>query len=64
MRLAEGTAAGHPGFHIILLMSLQRHIAAADRYDAVRQLQKLQDMLGIAQNLLQHLLRSLRIILA
>ncbi|MNT76208.1 hypothetical protein D3C72_2151880 [compost metagenome] len=64
MRLAEGAAAGHPGFHIILLMRLQRHIAAADRYDAVRQLQQLQDMLGVGQDLLQHLLRGFRVILA
>ncbi|MNI96724.1 hypothetical protein D3C73_1552390 [compost metagenome] len=64
VRLAEGVPAGHPGLHIILLVRLERHIAAADRNDAVGQLQQLQDMLGVGQDLLQHLLRSFRVILA
>ncbi|MNM36700.1 hypothetical protein D3C81_474170 [compost metagenome] len=64
MRLAVRASSRHPGLDVVLLVRLQRHIAGTDRHDPVWQLQQLQNMLGIAQNLLKHRLRHLRVALA
>ncbi|MNE94397.1 hypothetical protein D3C80_1923540 [compost metagenome] len=45
-------------------MCFQGHIAAAHCDYTVGQLQQLQNMLGVGQNLLQHLLRFIRVIAA
>ena len=53
--LAVGVLARHPDFQIVGFGAAKTHVAGAEHNDAVGQLQQLQDLFGVAGQLLQRL---------
>ena len=52
--------AGQPDFEVVGLGGGEAHVAGAQRHDAVRQFQPLQDRLGVAGQLLERVVGLVR----